>query len=59
MVGDMRCDFCRDAIEDEPIQRGSKVYCCEACAFEASRSTDCAGRGDSVMSQPKVASVED
>ena len=52
MVADVSCDYCGDVIEDEPIRRGSMVYCCEACAFEATRSKDCAGRGDSVMSHP-------
>jgi hypothetical protein len=46
---EVACDFCGEAVEGEPIRRGSKVYCCEACAFEGSRSSDCAGRGDSVM----------
>jgi hypothetical protein len=51
----LRCDNCRDEIEpgDEPIRRGDKVYCCEACAFEAGRSTDCGGRTDS-HAQPIV-----
>ncbi len=43
------CDNCREEIEagDELVRRGSKVYCCEACAFEAGRSKDCGGRADS------------
>lgn len=43
------CDNCRDEIGpgDEPIRRGDRVYCCEACAFEAARSEDCSGRTDS------------
>ena len=41
------CDKCHEEFESEPICRGSKVYCCEACAFEASRSIDCGGRADS------------
>jgi hypothetical protein len=48
------CDFCGEEIKDEPIHRGNKVYCCEACAFEASRGTDCGGRTDSTISQPIV-----
>ena len=39
------CDNCYEELGEEPIQRGDKVYCCEACAFEASRSVDCAGWG--------------
>jgi len=46
-VSEPRCDFCRDPIGDEVIQRGERVYCCEACAFEAGRSQDCGGRTDS------------
>jgi hypothetical protein len=49
-----KCDFCHDEIEGEPIRRGDKVYCCEACAFEASRSTDCGGRSDTTYAQPTV-----
>ena len=30
-----------------------KVYCCEACAFEAKRSVDCGGRADSHITQAK------
>ena len=48
------CDYCHDACEDEPIRRGDRVYCCEACAFEASRSKDCGGRTDSSVSRPIV-----
>ncbi len=39
------CDYCGEEIDGEPVRRGSKVYCCEACAFEATRSVDCSGRG--------------
>jgi hypothetical protein len=46
------CDNCREEIDVEPIRHGSKVYCCEACAFEAARSADCSGRADSHVSQP-------
>jgi len=43
------CDNCHEEIEpvDEPIRRGDRVYCCEACASEANRSKDCGGRADS------------
>ena len=50
----LTCDNCREEIEGDPIRRGNKVYCCDACAFEASRSADCGGRGDSTISQPIV-----
>ncbi len=48
------CAYCGDPIEGEPVRRGSKLYCCEACAFEANRSKDCGGRTDSVTSQPLI-----
>ncbi len=49
-----RCDYCGDPIEGEAIRRGNKLYCCEACAFEASRSQDCGGRSDSTIAQAVV-----
>jgi hypothetical protein len=48
------CDNCYEELGEEPIQRGDKVYCCEACAFEASRSVDCGGRSDSNVAQATV-----
>ena len=48
------CDFCGEPVGEEPIERGKMAYCSEACAFEASRSSDCTGRTDSVMSKGKV-----
>jgi hypothetical protein len=50
----LKCAYCHEEIEGEPVRRGDKVYCCEACAFEASRSTDCGGRSDSTVAQPTV-----
>ena len=41
------CDYCGEPVGDKPVRRGSRVYCCEACAFEATRSKDCGGRADS------------
>ncbi len=46
MAETLICDFCQEEFDTEPIRRGDKVYCCEACAFEASRSVDCGGRTD-------------
>lgn len=40
------CDYCGEEIEGEPIRRGRRLYCSEACAYEGQRSTDCAGRTD-------------
>jgi hypothetical protein len=50
----LKCAYCHEEIEGEPIRRGDTVYCCEACAFEASRSMDCGGRSDSTISQSTV-----
>jgi hypothetical protein len=58
-MAESMCDFCSEAIEDEPIRRGDKVYCSEACAFEATRSQDCAGRGDSVMRTSTIGSGQE
>ena len=46
-VTEPKCDFCGDSIEDDVIRRGERVYCWQACAFEAGRSQDCGGRIDS------------
>ena len=54
MTEKMVCDNCREDFENEPIRRGSKIYCCEACAYEASRSIDCGGRADSHITQSAV-----
>ena len=54
MSNTYRCDYCHDEFEGEPIRRGDKVYCCEACAFEASRSKDCGGRADTTYAPPRV-----
>ena len=53
-MSELKCDFCNEGIEGEAIQRGNKVYCSEACAFEASRSADCGGRTDTVIGKPVV-----
>jgi hypothetical protein len=34
------CDNCGEELGANPVRRGGKVYCCEACAFEAQRSMD-------------------
>jgi len=54
MTEKMVCDNCREDFEGEPIRRGSKIYCCEACAYEASRSIDCGGRSDSHITKSIV-----
>lgn len=54
MAETLLCDYCHEEFEGEPIRRGDKVYCCDACAFEGSRSVDCGGRSDSNIAQPAV-----
>jgi hypothetical protein len=54
MTETQRCDYCHEELGEESVRRGEKVYCCEACAFEASRSVDCGGRSDSTVAQPTV-----
>jgi hypothetical protein len=48
------CENCGEELGPNPVQRGEKVYCCEACAFEAQRSADCGGRSDSTMAPSVV-----
>ena len=48
------CANCHEELGEEPIKRGDKAYCCEACAFEASRSVDCGGRSDSTVARSTV-----
>lgn len=49
------CDYCGEPVGPDAVRRGDKVYCCQACAYEASRSVDCAGRSDTTMSSAIVA----
>jgi len=58
MTETLVCDNCRGEIEGELVRRGSRVYCCEACAFEAGRSVDCGGRADSHIPRPTVEQTE-
>lgn len=30
------CAYCHEELPEEPVKRGNQLYCCEACAFEAS-----------------------
>ena len=58
MTDGLVCENCREEIEAGPIRRGDRVYCCEACAFEAGRSADCGGRTDSPIGRPVVDQAE-
>jgi hypothetical protein len=51
------CAYCGDDLGENPIRRGSVVYCSQACAFEAARSVDCGGRTDTVSAPPIVQRV--
>jgi hypothetical protein len=53
-MGELACAHCGDEIDGEPVRRGNRVFCTEACAFEAGRSKDCGGRSDSVSAPPVV-----
>lgn len=48
------CDYCGEALGPRPVRRGSKTYCCEACAMEAQRAKDCGGRADTAHSRAAV-----
>ena len=48
------CENCGEELGPNPVRRGEKVYCCEACAFEAQRSIDCGGRSDSTTAPSVV-----
>lgn len=53
------CDYCGEPVGDNNlVRRGSRVYCCEACAFEATRSKDCGGRADSHLPSRVVEPLE-
>lgn len=54
MTETLVCDHCGEGTVGEPVRRGSHVYCCEACGFEASRSQDCGGRTDSTFSETVI-----
>ncbi|MFH1484834.1 MAG: metallothionein [Chloroflexota bacterium] len=41
MTTKTKCAHCREEMTEEPIEVNGKVYCCEACAFEASQRTCC------------------
>lgn len=48
------CDYCGEEIDVEPIEQGNRVFCSQACAFEATRSQDCGGRTDVHKTEPEV-----
>ena len=54
MIEKQLCDFCGEELPPGPIRRGNRVYCTEACAFEAQRSHDCGGRADTTIRQRTI-----
>ncbi len=52
------CDHCGEELGPNPVRRGDKVYCCDACAHEATRSKDCGGRADSHIGAGVVEPLE-
>jgi hypothetical protein len=40
------CDHCHEELGDNPVHVGDKVYCTEACAFEAGRAQKCGEHTD-------------
>ena len=34
----LKCGNCGEEIDGEPIKKGTRLYCCEGCAFEGLRS---------------------
>ena len=37
MANSPKCAYCREQIVSDPIEYAGKLYCCEACVFEASQ----------------------
>ncbi len=58
MNTEQKCENCGEELGPNPVRRGGKVYCCEACAFEAQRSVDCGGRSDSTTAPSIVEQPE-
>jgi hypothetical protein len=54
MTEELVCEFCGEELPEQPVRLGEKVYCCNACAFEAGRSQDCGGRTDSTFTEPVI-----
>jgi hypothetical protein len=54
MGTEQKCDNCKEELGPNAVRRGEKVYCCEACAFEAKRSVDCGGRADSHITESET-----
>ena len=54
----LKCGYCGEEIEGPPIKKGTRVYCCEACAFEGLRSEGCDDRPDSTVAKPIAEPIE-
>ncbi len=42
MVKSFVCAYCREEFTSDPVEYAGKLYCCEACAFEASQKINSA-----------------
>ncbi len=40
----LKCAYCGEEITGEPVKKGGKLYCSDACAFEGSQPKGCDGR---------------
>ena len=54
MTPESVCDYCGEELSEKPVRLGERVFCCDACAFEATRSKDCGGRTDSTFSEAVI-----
>ncbi len=53
----VKCAYCGEGVKLPGVERGGKVYCCEGCAYEAQRLSDCGGRSDSITA-PQIVEPE-
>ncbi|HEX2986686.1 MAG TPA: hypothetical protein VHS06_00705 [Chloroflexota bacterium] len=57
MTAQIKCARCKEPIQGEPVVKAGKIYCSEACAFEAikrPRPSTCGRDIPMVSDQPKV-----
>ena len=54
----LKCHFRGDEIEGQPIRKGERCYCREACSFEGLRSKGCDDRPDSTVARPIAEPIE-
>ncbi len=57
----IRCDYCKEDIEGQPVTRLGKSYCSEGCAFEAygrPKSKQCGVPTAQPLEESKTSSAE-